>query len=234
MDMMTVITRTLFTYFFLLFLLRIMGKRELGKMSVFDVVISIMLAEMAVLAIEQVDKQAIMFYTPMLMIALLEITFSFLSLKSKKVRSMFDGKADLLIENGQIREEALKRNRVNLDDLLFKLRDKNVMNISDVEFAVLETTGEVTVKVKPEKMPVTREDLGISTSSSSFPYKGLPLPLILDGEIREEALKKIGRNKLWLKQEIRKRGFKSTKEISLCSIDSNGQLYIDQKDRPTR
>ncbi|MFG0216549.1 DUF421 domain-containing protein, partial [Brevibacillus porteri] len=97
MDNLTmVLLRTLFSYFFLLILVRLMGKRELGKLSVFDVVISIMLAEMAALAIEDVDKPALRFYLPMLLIALLEVAFAFLSLKSKKFRDTVDGSADLI------------------------------------------------------------------------------------------------------------------------------------------
>jgi uncharacterized membrane protein YcaP (DUF421 family) len=230
----TILLRTLFTYFFLLLLLRMMGKRELGKLSVFDVVISIMLAEMAVLAIEEVDKPAIRFYVPMLLIGILEIGMAFLSMKSKKFRDIVDGSAELIIEHGQIREEAMRRNRMNLDDLMVHLRQKNIDNVADVEFAVLEPTGKMSVFPKQGKNPVTRDDLHLKPEQpvSQVRYTGLPIPLIMDGKIRDEALRKIGQNKFWLKQEIRKHGIKDIKNISFCSIDSRGILYIDLKDNP--
>ncbi len=229
-----VLLRTLFSYFFLLILVRLMGKRELGKLSVFDVVISIMLAEMAALAIEDVDKPALRFYLPMLLIALLEVAFAYVSLKSKKFRDTVDGSADLIIENGQIREQAMRRNRLNMDDLMVHLRQKDVKNIADVEFALLEPTGQMSVFLKEQKEKVTREDLALIKKLQVGPvsYKGLPIPLILDGKVRTEALSKIGQNELWLKREIRKYGIKDIREVSFCSIDERGIMYLDKKDKP--
>ncbi|MFF2529326.1 DUF421 domain-containing protein [Brevibacillus sp. NPDC058079] len=235
MDNLTmVLLRTLFSYFFLLILVRLMGKRELGKLSVFDVVISIMLAEMAALAIEDVDKPALRFYLPMLLIALLEVAFAYLSLKSKKFRDTVDGSADLIIENGQIREQAMRRNRLNMDDLMVHLRQKDVKNIADVEFALLEPTGQMSVFLKEQKEKITREDLSLMKKQQVGPvsYKGLPIPLILDGKVRTEALNKIGQNQLWLKREIRKYGIKDIREVSFCSIDERGIMYLDKKDKP--
>lgn len=237
MELITILMRTLFTYFFLLVLLRLMGKRELGKLSVFDVVISIMLAELASLGIENVDKPAMYFYLPMGLICLLEIGLAYFSLKSKKVRDVVDGSADLIIENGEIREDAMRRNRLSLDDLMVHLRQKNIKNLADVEFAILEPTGQMSVFPKVEKHPVTKEDLGISAPkpASGVTFTGLPIPLIMDGKIRDEALRKIGQNTFWLKKEIRKHGIKDVKQVSFCSIDSQGNLYIDKKDpRPYR
>lgn len=229
-----VLLRTLFSYFFLLILVRLMGKRELGKLSVFDVVISIMLAEMAALAIEDVDKPALRFYLPMLLIALLEVAFAYVSLKSKKFRDTVDGSADLIIENGQIREQAMRRNRLNMDDLMVHLRQKDVKNIADVEFALLEPTGQMSVFLKEQKEKVTREDLALMKKLQVGPvsYKGLPIPLILDGKVRTEALSKIGQNELWLKREIRKYGIKDIRDVSFCSIDERGIMYLDKKDKP--
>ncbi|WP_415858079.1 DUF421 domain-containing protein [Brevibacillus parabrevis] len=233
-DISTVMLRTLFSYFFLLILLRIMGKRELGKLSVFDVVISIMLAEMAALAIEDVEKPALRFYLPMLLIAVLEIAMAYLSLKSKKFRDVVDGSADMIIENGQIREQAMRRNQLNMDDLMVHLRQKNVKNIADVEFALLEPTGQMSVFLKPEKEHLTRGDIELAKEEQIGPvsYKGLPIPLILDGKVRQEALQKIGQNQLWLKREIRKYGIKDIREVSFCSIDERGIMYLDKKDKP--
>ncbi|MBO8163864.1 MAG: DUF421 domain-containing protein [Brevibacillus sp.] len=232
---MTILLRTLFTYFFILLLLRLMGKRELGKMSVFDVVISIMLAEMAVLAIEEAQKAAINFYLPMIAIGLLEIGMAFLSLKSRRIRNWLEGSPSVLIENGQIREHELRKNRINLDDLLIQLRQKNISNLADVEFAILEPTGELSVFPKKEgQQSMPSDDLKETPEVpvSTVAYSGLPIPLILDGKVREDALKQIGKNTFWLKQQIHNRGIREFREISYCSYDSEGRLYIDKKDKP--
>jgi len=235
-DLKTILLRTVLSYFILLLLMRLMGKRELGKLSVFDVVISIMLAEMAVLSIEDVKRPAIQFYLPMFLIGLMEIVAAFISMKSKKVRDIVEGTADLIIENGEIREQALRRNRLNLDDLLVHLRQKNVKNIADVEFAVLEPTGQMSVFLKPEKDFVTKSDLNVQPEppARSVAYKGLPIPLIMDGKVRQEALKKIGQNELWLKREIRKHGIKDIRDVSFCSLDEHGVLYLDKVDKPQK
>ncbi len=237
MDILTVLMRTLFTYFFLLILLRLMGKRELGKLSVFDVVISIMLAEMAVLAIDQVERPLMHFFVPMVAIGLLEIGMAYVSMKSKQIRDLVDGSAEMIIEKGEIREEAMRRNRLTLDDLMVHLRQKNIRNLADVEFAILEPTGQLSVFPKHGKGTVTREDLDVPEPKpvSTVRYTGLPIPLILDGKVRDEALKRIGQNRFWLKQQIRKHGIHDFKEVSFCSIDDRGILYIDKKDpRPHR
>jgi uncharacterized membrane protein YcaP (DUF421 family) len=211
-----------------------MGKRELGKLSVFDVVISIMLAELASLGIENVDKPAMHFLLPMLAIAVLEVGLAYFSLKNKKVRDVVDGSGEMIIENGEIREDAMRRNRMNLDDLMVHLRQKNISNLADVEFAMLEPTGQMSVFPKRDKQPATKGDLGIPApkQSSGVTFTGLPIPLIMDGKIRDEALKKIGQNTFWLKKEIRKHGIKDIKKVSFCSIDQQGVLFIDRKDKP--
>ncbi|USG64096.1 DUF421 domain-containing protein [Brevibacillus ruminantium] len=234
-DLTTAVMRTIFSFFFILVLLRLMGKRELGKLSVFDVVISIMLAEMAVMSIEQIDKKASLFYLPMLLICLMEITMSWIFLKSKKMRDVVEGSGDMIIEKGEIREDAMRRNRLNFDDLMVHLRKKNIKNIADVEFAMIEHTGEVSVFPKPSKLPVTREDLNlpdIPQEKGEIAYNGLPIPLILDGKVRPKALQKIGQNELWLKREIRKHGIKDIRDVSFCSLDERGNLYVDKKDKP--
>lgn len=231
MELTTILMRTLFTYFFILILLRIMGKRELGKLSVFDVVISIMLAEMAVLAIDEVDKPAMYFYLPMVLITLMEVGMAYLSMKSKKIRDIVDGSAEVIIENGHIREETMRRNRINMDDLMVGLRQKEIKNLADVEFAVLEPTGEMSVFRKNEAECSEDDSTSVKNHVSRVNYTGLPIPLILDGEVRKVALQKIGQNEFWLKKELRKHGIKHIKDVSFCSIDEHGMLFIDKKDQ---
>lgn len=207
-----IIFRTVFLYVLILIILRIMGKKELGQLSVIDFVVSIMLAELAVLAIENPDSPLFTNILPMIILMIIQITLAFATLKSKKFRDLVDGKPTIIINKGKIDEEAMRKHRYNLDDLLLQLRGKDVRNITDVEFAILETTGELSV-IKKEKKK-----------------KGnITIPLILDGVIQEPNLEKMNKTNLWLRQQLRKRGYDEIQKISFCSFE-NGQFYIDLHD----
>ncbi|WP_232695561.1 DUF421 domain-containing protein [Brevibacillus daliensis] len=236
MELVTILLRTLFSYFFLLLLMRIMGKREVGQMSPFDIVISIMFAEMAVLAIDQTDRPLVHLLSPMVLLAILEIGLSYTLMKSKKFRNFISGHSDVLIEDGKINEEALRSNRLNLDDLLLQLRQSNIKNLADVEFAILETTGKVSAFTKKVESPVTMKELGLKPRKPVIEEIAakLPLPLIMDGKVQENALDKIGKNHLWLKRELKKMGVNKYQQVFFCSVDEYGKLYIDLMEKKPR
>ncbi|WP_232463409.1 DUF421 domain-containing protein [Tumebacillus avium] len=215
---------TLF-YFVTLASMRLMGKREIGKLSIFDLVISIMIAEVSATAL--MDHE-ITIGEGMLIIGtlvLLQIGMSWLTLKSISLRNLVDGRPTLLIANGKIRDDEMRRTRYSLSDLMTQLRDKNVASVSDVEFAILETTGKLSVFPKAEKRPLTAEDIGLAV-----PRTGLPLPLIVDGYVMDENLEKIGKTRFWLKNELQKAGLREFKKVFYCSIDNQGQIYVDTYD----
>lgn len=226
MELFTIVLRTVLVYFFILFIMRMMGKREIGKLSVFDLVVSIMIAELAVLSIDEIEAPMINSLTPIIVLVLTQMVISFLSLKSQKVREILDGKPSILIENGKIREKELKKQRYNLDDLMLQLRQNHIHSINQVEFAILEPSGRLTILPKSESENVSKSDLQIPTKKYS-----LPEVLIKDGIVQKEALTRLGRNTFWLKSELRKRvGTSEFKKISLCSIDPKGIWYVDFKD----
>ncbi|WP_419393656.1 DUF421 domain-containing protein [Cytobacillus praedii] len=206
-----IILRTIFLYIIIMVIFRAMGKKELGQLSTVDLVVSIMIAEIAVLAIEKPDSPLFTNILPMLILMLIQITFSFATLKSKRIRDLVDGKPTIIINKGKIDEEAMKKHRYNFDDLLLQLRGKDVRNITDVEFAILETTGELSVLKKEKKK-----------------RGNMTIPLILDGIVQEENLEVIKETNFWLRQQLRKRGFNDLNKISFCSYE-NGQFYIDLK-----
>lgn len=227
MEIWTIILRTIFIYFFILVIMRIMGKREIGKLSIFDLVVSIMIAELAVLSLENNRTPMLYSLLPIITLFLTQIAISFISLKSQKVRDIVDGKPSVIIEHGKIKEKEMKKQRYNLDDLLLQLRENKIHSINQVEFAILEPSGKLTVFPKPEEESVTRKDLGLEIK----PFD-MPVVLIKDGEVQEENLKKINKNLFWLKLELKKKTRHSQiKDISFCSIDSNGSWFIDYKDK---
>lgn len=236
MEIWALALRTLLTYFFLLLVMRLMGKREIGKLSVFDLIISIMMAEIGVIVIEYVDEPLYKGFVPILTLMGLQLIFSYASLKNTKIRQFIDGKPSIIINNGNILEEEMRKHRYNIDDLMMQLREKNINNVADVEFAILETSGKLSVFKKEEKEYVKKEDFHSSVLLNQepihqFTYKGLPVPVIIEGKVQESSLQKISKTKLWLKSELRKQGVKEFKDVYFASVDHRGRLFVDRRDR---
>ena len=152
MDILTIFLRTVLIYFVVFLMLRIMGKREIGKLSLFDLVISIMIAEIAVFVLEDAKKPLMVWILPMGTLVLIQVVIAYITLKSRTIRVLFDGKPSVLINKGMIDREEMKKHRYNLDDLMLQLRQNKIMNVADVEFAILEPSGKLSVVEKRQKM----------------------------------------------------------------------------------
>jgi len=214
--MATILMRTIFMYFLILAVYRVMGKREIGKLSVIDLVISIMLAELAVVSLENPETPLTKTVLPMLLLLLIQITMAYVSLKSQKLRELLDGKPSILIERGKINEKEMKKQRYNFHDLLSQLRSNDVAKLQDVEFAILEPSGTLSVVKK--------------ANEDEDPDLIMPIPLILDGKVQEDHLEKINKTPLWLRQQLRNLGYRDIKNISYCSLDEDNIFYIDLKE----
>jgi uncharacterized membrane protein YcaP (DUF421 family) len=213
-----ILFRTILLYLVILLIFRLMGKREIGELSILDLVVYIMIAEMASLAIENTKDPLVNTLLPISIFVIIQITLAMLSLKSKKFRDIVDGKPTIIINKGKIDEKAMRSQRYNFDDLLLQLREKDVGNIADVEYAILEPSGTLSIFQKGQGNQDGQEDNG-----------SLALPLIVDGEIQEDNLSLIDKSRAWLLQELEEKGYKETKDISFCSFQ-NGEFYIDVKD----
>jgi uncharacterized membrane protein YcaP (DUF421 family) len=212
--------RTIFIYLVILFIFRLMGKREIGELSILDLVVSIMIAEMAVVSIENTTDPLLHTVYPMLLLMAIQIALAYLSLKSQKLRDIIDGKPTVIIDKGKIDEHEMRKQRYNLDDLLLQLREKNVRNVSDVEFAILEPSGKLSVFQKEQ-----------NKQNSTLPEAEFEWPLILDGVVQEQQLEKLEKTNLWIRQQLRKLGYKDIKKISYCSYNQKkGTFVIDIKD----
>jgi uncharacterized membrane protein YcaP (DUF421 family) len=207
-----IILRTIILYVLVLLIFRAMGKREIGELSILDLVVFIMIGELAVVAIDNQREPVMHSVFPMILLMIIQITFSLLSLKSKKFRDLIEGKPIIIINRGKIDEKEMRRQRYNFDDLLMQLRENNVRNIADVEFAILEPSGKLSVYEKEN------EKSGDIT-----------IPLIMDGTVQDVNLERINKTNLWLRQELKKKGYTNFKNISFCSYH-NGSFYIDEKD----
>ncbi len=235
---LAIFLRTILTYFVVFLVMRLMGKREIGKLTIFDLVISVMIAEIAVLMIEDTQRPVTEGMLPIVVLMLLQIGFAVLTLRSRKLRLLFDGKPSIMIENGKLNRDEMKKQRYNLDDLLVQLRDKEAIRLADVEFAVLETNGKLSVIRKEQEQPHSAKSSKSEGTPVSFPpgyrFEDLPVPLVMDGEVQEENLQLLGRNRFWLKKELRKHGVTDTKQVFLCTIDHRGRLFIDTKGKPSK
>lgn len=224
MEILALFLRTVLIYFTVFLMLKLMGKREIGKLSLFDLVISIMIAEIAVFVIEDVRKPLADGLVPMATLVVIQIGIAFVTLKSETVRRWFDGRPSVLIENGKLNQGEMRRQRYNLDDLLTQLRQNRVTDIADVEFAILEPSGKLTVI---EKQQNDRRE----AEPPTIRYEGLPLPLIMDGKVQDDNLRKLGQTRFWLKNELQRHGVNDFKDVFFCSIDHRGKLFIDRKKR---
>ncbi len=240
---------TVLMYFFIFLAMRIMGKREIGKLSVFDLTISIMIAEIAVFVIEDIERPVYDGVVPMATLVLIQVIVAQLSLKSRKVRLMMDGKPSVLISDGKLHRKEMRRQRYNIDDLLLQLRGQNIDSPADVEFAILETSGQLTVIEKNKGVSSTNQtgnssteagndNSGKSSNEHNSPkvklpkhqirYEGLPIPLIMDGKVQDDNLEMIGKTRFWLRTQIRQKGVSDFRDVFLCSVDHKGMIYVDR------
>lgn len=232
--------RTLLIYAVVFVIMRMMGKREIGKLSVFDLVISVMIAEIAVFVIEDTDRPLWDGIFPMIILLVVQIGIALISLKSRKLRMLFDGKPTILVDRGKLNREAMRKQRYNLDDLLLQFRE-NKTNIADVEFAVLETTGKLSIVKKDKAQPGQSSSGDDQTGNkesrlprgfpNNYRFENLPVPLIMDGEIQKSNLEKLGKDRFWLNNQLKMRGIVDVKQVFLCTLDHRGKLFIDGNHR---
>jgi len=241
MENLIVIFRTVLVYFIVFLVLRLMGKREIGKLSVFDLVISIMIAESAVFVLDDVKRPLWDGILPILTLLVIQVSIAYISLKNRTVRLLFDGRPSMIVNNGKLDADEMRRQRYTLDDLMQQLRDQQVENLNEVQFAMLETTGKLSVILKKEQE--SSDDVNSSNLADShrhtnsiphadqIKYASLPLPLIMDGKVQDENLEKIEKTRFWLKNKIQEKGVQDFKEVFFCTIDHKGQLFIDTRQK---
>jgi uncharacterized membrane protein YcaP (DUF421 family) len=219
-----VIVRTLILYALVVVAMRVMGKRQIGQLQPFELVVALMLSELAAIPMENSGIPLINGITPILTLLVAQVTISYVSLRSNRARAIICGRPTVLVENGRIVEQELKRLRYNLSDLLEQLRAKNIPNIADVEFAILETSGHLSVVPKSQKRAVTPEDLNLQTK-----HEGIPHILVMDGNIMHENLRKLNLDLTWLCQQLQALGIEQAEELLIASLDSEGKLYCQKK-----
>lgn len=222
--MLNICIRTIILYLLVVIVMRCMGKRQIGQLQPFEFVVAIMISDLATIPMQNTKEPLSHGAIPILTLLSSQLILSFLSIKSYHARNLICGTPKILIENGKIIQNNLINEVYNLSDLLEQLRIKNVPNISDVEFAILETNGELSIIPKSQKRPLTPSDMNIPTE-----YEGIPFPLVIDGRLIHLNLKKLDLSKEWLETELKKFGIQNYKDAFFVSIDSNGNLFFQKK-----
>ena len=217
--------RSIVLYILVLIVMRLMGKREIGQLQPFELAIGIMIADLASIPMTEIGIPIYYGIVPLLGLLMMHMFISFLNMKSIKAREILCGRPSILIYRGKIIEQELKKQRFTINELEERLRGNDVFNIGDVEYAILETSGQVTVIQKPEKRNVTPEDLNISPD-----YEGIPYDLVVDGKVMTENLKELGKNYKWLEKQTEKFNIKP-EEALVVTLDAKGQIFCQKKEK---
>ncbi|HHY82614.1 MAG TPA: DUF421 domain-containing protein [Clostridiales bacterium] len=223
--MLLSLIRAFIIYTLVVVVMRIMGKRQVAQLQPFELVIALMIADLATIPMEDTSKPLLSGLIPIAALLLAGLILSYITLKSERIRAFVCGSPSIIIENGRINLDELKKQRINLNDLLEQLRSKDISNISDVEFAILETGGQLNVIPKSQKRPLTPKDLNIQT-----PYEGIPYTLIMDGHIHHKNLTKAGKDIKWLSKQLAEKNLQP-RDVLIASLDSNGSLEIQIRER---
>ncbi|MCG8499731.1 MAG: DUF421 domain-containing protein [Firmicutes bacterium] len=227
--MFIIFFRTLFLYILVITAIRIMGKRQIGELHPSELVVTIMISELAAIPMEDTGTPLINGVLPIITLIIAEITLSFITLKSETARTIISGSPSVLIENGKINEKELEKLRFNMDDLMEELRVNNCSNIADVEFAILETSGQLSVIPKSQKRPLTAQDMALSTQ-----YEGMPITVISDGKVNYYNLRKAGFDRKRLAKKLAKLGVKDLSDVFFASLDTQGNLLFHQLKENTK
>ena len=220
--MLITFIRSILLYIIVLVVMRLMGKREIGQLQPFELAISIMIADLASTPMADSGIPLSNGIIPILALLVMHLIISAINIKSIKAREILCGKPSILIYKGEIDEKTLKKERFTINELEERLRGNNVTNISDVDYAILETSGQVTVIKKKNKQEVTLEDLGIQTA-----YEGITYDLVVDGKVMYENLKKLKKDYQWLKKQMNK--FKIEPEQALiATINEKGEIFCQE------
>ena len=221
--MLVLIFRVVILYILAIVVMRIMGKREIGQMQPFELALTFIISELLVMPMENTGVPLINGVISVFTITFSQLLFSYLTLKSEKLQELMSGKPTVMLKNCELNEKHLREQNYNITELLEQLRLNGVDKITDVEYAVLETNGQLSVILKPEKRPVTVEDLAIQKD-----YEGIPIDVILDGKIVVENLSRANITEKEVRKEISKNNLK-VENIFLATVNAKKEFHIQAK-----
>ncbi len=218
------ILRATLSFFVLLLLARLLGKKQLSHLTYFNYITGITIGSIAAVICADSETPFLNGFISLVWWSILTILIGYIGLKSSKTRILLDGQPTIVVKQGKILKEALQGTRLNLDDLSMMLREKNVFSIQDVHYAIIEPNGQLSVLKKEYQQAVTKGDMNIPTSSLTY----LPSEIISDGQIVKKNLKELNLTEKWVDDELKKNGIKSVREVFYAEIKKDGSLYINK------
>jgi uncharacterized membrane protein YcaP (DUF421 family) len=227
--MFIVMIRTMILYFIVVITMRIMGKRQIGEMQPFELVIAIMVSELASLPMQDTRIPLVHGVIPIITLLFLQTLISMAELKSEAARTIFSGKPSIIIKDGKMDIKQLKYDRFNINDLFEELRLQGYYDIENIQYAILETSGQLSVIPKTELEPATKLDLNIKTTQDK-----LPVTLILDGKVNQHNLKIIEKNNSWLQKKLKENNIHSVDKVFIALLDSKGKFFYQLKEGGTK
>ena len=225
-ELVLILLRSIAAFLVLFLMTRIMGRKQISQLTFFDYCVGITIGSIAATMSVDQNVKALNGVMSLIVWGLFPIILAYVGMKSHTFSNITDGKASIIIENGQINEKNMRKNLLNINELMLLLREKNVFKLADVEMAVLETNGELSVLLKADKQPVNASMLNMYVKREHGPSI-----LIMDGRPMKHTMEKLGYTEEWLQTEIKKQGAEKISDVFLAQIDSNGQLYVDLFDR---
>lgn len=222
--MLIIIFRSLLLYALVMFSLRMMGKRQVGQLQPAELVIAIVISDVASIPMQNTGVPLLSGVVPIFVLLTCELAVSYISLKSRRLRVWFSGSPSVMIHKGVIDEREMERQRFNIDDLLEELRALGYPDVSQIEYAILETGGQISVIPKSAAKNVTLGDMQIKARQEVLPFV-----LISDGAVDETELTRSGKTHEWLKKQLKQRHIESVKNVFLASLNSEGALFIQTK-----
>lgn len=221
--MLTIILRAALLYFFVIIGLRLMGKRQIGEMQPGELVVTLLISEMAAIPLQDISQPVLLGIAAISTLVFLEVTLSVVVLKIPKLHRLISGSSRIIIKNGVVNQKEMKSLRITISDLVELLRDRDVYDISTVAYAIMETNGSLNVLLKGTEQPVTKADLGKKAQAA------LPLPIISDGIIMKDAMKELGLDKRDIDNIVKENKAK-TADIFLLQVDKDLNYTIIKKD----
>ncbi|WP_055666842.1 DUF421 domain-containing protein [Desnuesiella massiliensis] len=223
--MFIVLIRTALLYGLVVVIMRLMGKRQIGELQPFELVIAIMISDLASLPMQDTRIPLLHGIIPIITMLMLQILLSEIQLKSEKVRKIIDGTPSILIRRGKINIKQLKNQRMSINDLMVGLRLQGYLNIDDVEYAILETDGQISIIPKEPYSPLVKQDLNINSKQSE-----LPICVIMDGKINNRNLDEANKTMSWLKNRMEENNISDEKEVFIAFTNSRGDFIFQLKD----
>ncbi len=219
-----ILIRAVGAFLAVVFITRLVGKSQAGGLTVSDWVNGIVIGSMAASLITQLSEPAWYYLFGLFLFMVLTIAFQWAGVKYRPLHKLLDDEPTVVVHNGKILEANMRKMRYTVDDLTSQLRQKMAFNIADVEYAIAEPNGQLSVLLKSQAAPVTPGDINVPT-----PYRGVPSELVVDGVIIKQNLKQNNLDEDWLLGELQKQGIQSLKEVFYASLDNEGNLFVDKK-----